>query len=305
VIRLLTFNRLSLLREDRDENGLVTGALDQLSSTAKTFDCHLLQRPAGECVLDALGEASQQTRLHSVTGNGGCDVMQVMAQRDVELNFPEWMQPSVLTHQPVEFVHERMMRASDDSCDLRLQWTHVELPDDGARIVWLDGLLKAAAMVSRAFSDDRLIVTAIAGEERQTSRFESLLWEEQVRLPLFIAGKGIGCERVNCQTGSFDVLETVLAELGDTRTDPEEDSPFSLTDAQRENCLRSIYLSQGTTDAVRTADFMLVRSSSGMSDEQVALYGKPCDVWNVHDLSREYPDVTDRLLAQLEDHLPS
>jgi hypothetical protein len=62
---------------------------------------------------------------------------------------------------------------------------------------------------------------------------------------------------------------------------------------------RSIRVSQDGSDAIRTPEFLFVRSQSDEFGEQLALYGKPHDVWNIHDLSREYPDVVDELLALL------
>ncbi len=303
MIRLLTFSQLSLLRENPQVAEELARSLHQLSTIARTFDCHLLQRSSRSCIFDALGDDSQQTRFENTVGMHGSDVIVVSAGHSADAVFPEWMNADILTEQPVESVRKLVIRTNDDSSDVRFQWTHVELPNDNAGLVWLQAALSAAVLVAQEHPDDRLVVTAVAGTDGDSNRFESLLWEENVRLPLLIGGKGIECERVSCPTGSFDILETLLADFGEEAAPTGKDRPASLGGQLHEVPLRAIQVTQGEADAVRTSDFFLVRLTSELQGEQVALYGKPHDVWNIHDLSHEYPDVTDSLLAQLPERV--
>jgi len=62
---------------------------------------------------------------------------------------------------------------------------------------------------------------------------------------------------------------------------------------------RSIRIVHESGDAVRTDDFFFVRTILGNGTDRSALYAKPEDVWNVHDLSHEYPDVVEEFRRQL------
>ncbi len=303
MIRLLTFNRWSVLRENRDECESFGSVLNQLSLVARAFDCHLLQRPTGATILDALGDESQQVRLQQTVGLQGSDVALVSPGTGVDAGFPDWMRPRVLPQQPADSVYGVVTRKTDVSSEVRLQWTHIDIPNDSTRDRWLAAALTVAVNVVHENPDDRFIVTAVSGEAHDPGRFESLLFEERIRLPLLIAGSGIGCERVANPTGSFDVLETLLEDLGESNVTVKDDRPVNLGEPQYDVQDRVIPLFHESTNAVRTSDFLLVRSVSDLHDEQIALYGKPYDVWNVHDLSREYPAMTDQLLKQLSEFL--
>lgn len=305
MIRLLTFNQWSVLRENRDECESFESALNQLSIVARAFDCHLLQRPPGANVLDALGDKSQQVRLQELVGVQGTDVAVVLPGPGADAGFPDWMRPRVLSQRVVESVDALITRRTDVSSEVRLQWTHIHIPKDSTRDRWLETALTAAVNVVHKNPNDRFIVTAVSGETDDSGRFESLLFEERVRLPLLIAGSGIGCERVAHPTGSFDVLETLLADVGESNVTVKDDRPVNLGEPQYKVLDRVIPLFHQSMNAVRTSDFLLVRLASDLHDEQIALYGKPYDVWNVHDLSREYPDMTDQLLKRLSDHMRS
>ena len=275
MIRLLTFSKLSVLRENRADCDVVTNSLEQLSAVGRTFDCHLLQRLSSGNILDALGNESQQARLRNAVGLRGCDVVLVSACPSNDAGIPEWMRTNLVTCQSIDSLRDSILRTDADSNDVGFQWTHVELPNDDTRFAWLDTALTSGVSVVCEKPDDCLIVTAVAGEIGDSNRFESLLWEERIRLPLLIAGKGMGCERVNFPTGSFDVLETLLSEMGEGIDGLKEDQPVNLASDRHEIPLRSIQVSQHGIDAVRTSDFLLVRSNANHQGEQIALYGKP------------------------------
>ena len=61
----------------------------------------------------------------------------------------------------------------------------------------------------------------------------------------------------------------------------------------------SIRMTGEDYEAVRTPDFLCVRLHTEEFGEKTALYAKPHDVWNVHDLSHEFPQVAEELLLQL------
>jgi hypothetical protein len=55
-------------------------------------------------------------------------------------------------------------------------------------------------------------------------------------------------------------------------------------------------------NAIRSGRFLFVQQASESvdSDREHALYSKPEDVWNVHDVSGQYPDVVDELTEALK-----
>jgi len=184
-----------------------------------------------------------------------------------------------------------------------LQWIHVSSDVDQP----------AADLVAalHALSDvpdtiDTLIVTSLAGSsEWEHLRFESLLNEDRIRLPLWLRTPSVSEGRCARMSGSHDILETILSALANgpdngeaSMADPLDlEAVFRNFDSTSERILR-IDLVEGS--ALRTNDFLLARSESGDSEKlSIALYRKPFDMWNVHDVSHEYPDVVQSLMTRL------
>lgn len=300
MIRLLTFNSFSLLREDRSGNEAMATAVASLSSVATTFDCHVLQHPAHNCPLNSLGTQDQQAALRIAVSGQPVRVAVVTPGKSVDCEFPDWVDVSIQTEAESGVIVEWLSRPAGASDGVALEWCHVNLSGEPDRVTWIAEALTAASAAVLAGADDTLFVTAVAGDVVDCGRFESLLWEGTIRVPLWISGYGGG--RVTPPTGSFDVLGTILSSLNAAPDATSDDLPVDLRRFGSELSVvppRSIRVSQDGSDAIRTPEFLFVRSQSDEFGEQLALYGKPHDLWNVHDLSREYPDVVDELLALL------
>lgn len=299
AVRLLTFSSLSLFREQPVGTESMDSAVADLSAVVTTFDCHLLQRAEATRPLDVLGSAEQQSRLQAVMSGLTMNVVMVTESQQGRSEIPDWMNAVVQTATTAQEAAELVVETFDrDNTDL--MWCHVEVPRDERWSPWVASCLQAARKAGFEGEDEILLVTATEGEAEDCGRFESLLWQGAIHVPLWIAGGATPFGRQPQPTGSFDVLETILVCLGATASDGENQA----CDLRRvldtgDSDHRAIRLIHGNRDAIRTAEFFFVRSQSEESGEQTALYGKPHDIWNVHDVRREYPQVADELLEQL------
>lgn len=299
AVRLLTFNSLSLLREQPAGTEGMDSAVADLSAVSTTFDCHLLQRAAATRPLDVLGNAEQQDRLRAAMSGLAMNVGMVTEPSQGQSEVPAWMNAVARKTNTAEEAGVNVSEVFDsDSTDL--MWCHVEVPRDERWSLWVAACLQAAWKAGSERQKDILLVTATAGEAEDCGRFESMLWQGAIHVPFWIAAGATTFGRQPRPTGSFDVLETVLACLGASGPDAES-QPCDLRDvlSTSDPVDRTIRLIHGNRDAIRTAEFFFVRSQSEESGEQTALYGKPHDIWNVHDVRREYPQVADELLEQL------
>lgn len=299
MIRLLTFGRLSLLRE-RDTDAAMAAEIDALSGVATTCHCHLLQRSASGHLLNALGTEQQQSRLQAALSGRSAEVRLLSAADEPGDQIPAWLSP----------VQERVQNPQDvetlgawwttvDS-DVEFRWLHLDPAAADPPGVWVAAGLRLAMQALAASAQETLIVTSTAGESEDSGRFESLLWEGSIRVPLWLAGDRTEPGWIHWPTGSHDVLETVLAAVGASGQSSGPDSPMDLSKVSATDSTgqqRRIQIADSRCDAVRTIDFMLVRERMEGLDGRVALYEKPHDLWNVHDVSREYPQVVDDLLA--------
>ncbi|MCH2209709.1 MAG: hypothetical protein MK110_00285 [Fuerstiella sp.] len=302
MIRLFTFDRLSLLREDHASTALMRSAVDSLSTVTTTFDCHLLQRTSVDRPLDVLGTATQQTNLQAAAADRGIQVIVAAPAESAALDFPDWMNLTVRTDVDCPQVSSLMSPFRVDAQQPAVEWIHLVVSTRENEQEWIAACLDAARTAVSTCPGDTLMVTAVGGETADCGRFESLLWEGDIRVPLWIRDGQDTCRRVCDPTGSFDVLQTMLSNL---QASADEPSAVPWFDLNSEGCdsgelpPREIHLVIGDSSALRTEDFLFVRRQSAESGEKTALYGKPYDVWNVHDLSHEYPDVADELLARL------
>ena len=302
MIRLLTLSRLSLLREERSHSPALVPAVASLSKIGTTFDCHLLQCSSGNRPLDALGTRDQQRRLRAAVAERGANVMVVTPEESVLLEFPDWIGISTRTGAVPDVVAELFSQRVINSEAGALEWLHLEVPAGEDWLRWIVAAFEVVAAAASECPEDMLIVTATGGEAADHGRFESLLWEGVLRVPLWI-GEGVNeCRRVNRPTGSFDVLETVLSSLNAAAESASIARSLDLrliSGGSSDVTPRSICIRFDGCEAIRTPDFFFVRSRSEGSGKTTALYSKPNDLWNVHDLSHEFPDVADELLARL------
>ena len=89
------------------------------------------------------------------------------------------------------------------------------------------------------------------------------------------------------KTGSAPVASSWLREL--TEENPQRPLLYYSDDEQN--------------DAVRTQDWLCIRESSGVADEETAtsgvlLFAKPEDLWDVNDIASQQPDVVNELLGR-------
>ena len=301
MLRLITFSRLCLLRDLPDDGLATAAAVAELSCVATNFDCHLLQRSPGAGPLDVLASDTQQAKLRQDVSDGGGNVVVVSSVDPSSVDFPEWLPVTHLGHSPVAQLTEAL---GQSSTDVGWQWIHIELPEDETADAWLAATLNGAVRLIADFPDDELIVTSVAGEAQTDHRFESLLWEGSIRVPLWFAQPGHLCGQVSQPTGSFDAFETLLAGgwVADALRSQSETGAVDLRSMINAPAERSIHLRHGQTDAVRSPDFFCVRVVDEYSEISTAVYGKPNDVWNVHDLSHEYPDVAEQAFADWPDN---
>lgn len=299
MIRLLTFGRLSLLRE-RDDDASTAAEIDALSGLATTCHCHLLQREASDHLLNALGTKQQQDRLQTALSGRSFEVRLLTAADEPDDRIPAWLSPvQRCVQSPQDVEAQGAWWVSTDS-EVEFRWLHVDPSGVEQPGGWIAAGLRLAVQAAVAAAPQTLIVTSTAGETDDGGRFESLLWEGSIRVPLWLAGQRSEPGWIHCPTGSDDVLETVLSALGEPVASLEPDQPVDLhkvSAADRAVQDRLIRIAGRDCDALRTIDFMLVRERTDSVEGRVALYEKPLDQWNVHDVSREYPQVVDDLLA--------
>ncbi|MCA9049278.1 MAG: hypothetical protein KDA89_11155 [Planctomycetaceae bacterium] len=198
-----------------------------------------------------------------------------------------------------------------------------------------------------------VIVTFLHGTlPPQPLRFESVAWESQIRVPLFLvpanpefsrdehhanmpierqspnsansadrqteppteppatdlsAYRG---RRVQTLTGSLDIGATLLPSHTDRRQLAQDTNPKSLPvlltaahSSDESSTDRELHITGQSFRAVRTKNFLYAERTSADNDAprhpQAALYSKPEDLWNVHDVSREFVDVFERLQQSL------
>ncbi|MEZ6059542.1 MAG: hypothetical protein R3C19_04185 [Planctomycetaceae bacterium] len=281
-VRLLTFDFLPLncaacFGGNPPES---IGVLDRLAMKSVVFENHYLQRPAVAEPRDVFGDTH-------VLDN---------AQRLV-----------LTASSPAgdEFLSEADRRRLADAA---LAWLHVQMPDTdessgfGVR-EYIGRAVSEAESLCR--QHDILILTACCGlTAPDLGRFETLLPEAAIRVPLLLMTGTRDARRVQTITGSFDLAPTLADAL--TLSPPDAGnssvSPVSLLrilNSPREFAGRCLVIETAESLAIRNAEFLFVQhrtdlvesKSRGGSDRPVALYAKPEDVWNVHDVSVEYPEA--------------
>lgn len=300
-MRVLTFSRYSWLRECPEETS-VMAMEDALSMMTTAFDCHLLQSAAVDRPLDVLGSAEQQQRLQTALSGRQAHVSLMVTGDSCGCQIPDWLRPVTQRVQTPEDLSAAASQWVDGGDDASFRWLHLELADLEQPAPWIAAGLQLAVDAVTASPDESMLVTSTGGEPADGGRFESLLWEGEIRVPLWIAGAHIDTGREPRPTGSYDVMETVLAAIGASVPSPQDDGPrdLSLVAAGKQDVgQRLIRIAGRECEAIRTAGFLLVRQLVTGQEGRIALYEKPQDVWNVHDVSHEYPQIVDDLLQQL------
>ena len=300
-IRLVTFDRLSLLgRLSRP----VAHAVADISSHSVTFDTHVLQDTNPAEPLDSIANPRQQKQV--------CEWLHNLSAQFVSLTMG--LHP---LDGPIGFEHVAEHTKNAGDIVLRLQqfleqpvspgqwqWIHLSTAPESTMDTVIAELLRTLTR-SNLTGGTVQIVTALRGALRKPNdRFESILTEERLRVPLWIQSATIHKGRCANLTGSHDIMETIdhILSSDNAVSHPSLDSPQDLmefADGTTPVEDRLIRVRHDSGRACRTGDFLFVRAPSIDAEEKIGLYRKPEDVWNVHNVSHEYPDVVDEMIVQM------
>lgn len=308
--RLLTFDRLSLTDLDR-----LQPAVSELSSQAAVFENHYLRYPGFNAILGT----------QDATEFAGGDRIQaeIFVWPEASLfgdGFADEVQKQLPAGWKARALNDSASAASLDEwrgevCDRSFVWMHTAAADSEQ--------FESAVQLLQSICDDQslLMVTALRGadpSENESMPFESLLPESQIRAPLWVQGTGMMGYRVQGITGSLDVMQTVRGVLSQHMF--SESTAVSLATRSLnllslarwpgQQIRRHVVIQSGAFVAVRTDNFLYVTEQSKVDDASVesptaarsALYAKPADVWNVHDVAGEYLDVVEEHSRYLDQH---
>lgn len=305
-VRLLTFDRLALTDLSR-----LQPAVDELSSQSAVFENHYLQHSGFDAILktQVVSELLVAKQILPEIYLLAADESPDYASVDVD-DLAKQL-PSGWTVQPVPDSSATALRDAWRSAVSQRDfvWVHTAIADSDQ--------LERALQTIQAVCDDQslLIVTSLHGadaSEAEAMPFESLLPEAQIRIPLWLQGAGLSGYRIQGITGSLDVMQTVRDVLSQQQAfesgeaTPAAGSLNLLALARRpgQQTGRHVIVHWEAGQAVRSDNFLYVESrpESGEGEAAVAslaiarqaLYAKPADVWNVHDVSGEYLDVTEQ-----------
>ncbi|HIF01214.1 MAG TPA: hypothetical protein EYQ63_30480 [Fuerstia sp.] len=273
-----------------------------MAARSLVFENHYLQRPFAKCPFEALGADTSFTRLHASVATGGMSVRTVLISDACEAatpQLPEWLNVSLVAGDGADGVvglsneHVAQLRNADFS------WVHAVLPAD-AGTEQLSHLVTQAEQIA-SDAQDVLVVTFLSGGAVcKPDRFQTLLFEGDVRVPLWIRSPHPPC-RIQTLTGSLDIPAT-MADLLDA-SDRDLSAPDAVDGAadllriaenpgsQQD---RRLFVNAGAATAIRTPDFLFAQTGAER-DAVSALYAKPEDVWNVNDVSVEYHEVVEEL----------
>ncbi|MEZ6128590.1 MAG: hypothetical protein R3C59_07895 [Planctomycetaceae bacterium] len=293
-VRLLTLEQLALT--DAETFGEV---VEELSARSVVFENHYLQTAGLTGILNGLHMVSARQ------SHRGCATFVLIDEDDRGLvNLPPfppgWHTRSV--HIP---------DAKSTFSDLRnvdFVWLHAHVggaPEFAQCLAVMDALCSHSSV---------LIVTAVHGKAPNWNSlpFESLLPEPLIRVPLWLTGSGLTTSSVQTLTGSDDIGLTISELLNGRRQRESIDSAspvgpvnlIELAEFPGRPVLRNVCLRNADVVAVRSDDFLYVECDRATEVPEPdrssrALYAKPADVWNVHDVSGEYHAVVDELRRRL------
>ncbi len=196
-------------------------------------------------------------------------------------------------------------RSAEDWADVREQAT--------SAVEGIDRLLEPLWEQVRRLAETQQVLFVFTsarglplGERAGASSSGAEWGEESVHLPLlaFLSGSE-GGERRRVFTQSLDLAATLLEFLAPNAQTEREN--FSFLPIFREENLPArreyvTYGCHGTWDAIRTAEFHLVRlqEPENSVSTNTRLFIKPDDIWDWHDVSSQEPGMTEALSQQLD-----
>ena len=299
-VYLLTYNKLPN-RQLAGEDSPFTQAYERLDSTSAFFEQHYLQSPGMEAIL---GNSVAVAKLEHFLADNPVSALALSVgsnHADGWENLPRGFQS--------EFVSDiaNLNAESASGTNGGIVWLHCLLDPaqtEAEQRTQFDQCLNWCRE-QRGATESLLVVTSINGHEPPDIPFESVLFDGSVRVPLWIEDGTRQASRVQCSTGSYDVIPTLLHWIGSPQNKTHDLSqetirqPVSLAELiQRtgEHPKRIIDIRAKQVMAVRTDDFMFCQ---GLDEQDPpneyllppGLYSKPEDVWNIHNVAAEYYDL--------------
>ena len=258
---------------------------NNLTADCAFFEMHYLQRTGFSSILDA---PDLQCLRDASDISVGCRIDEAAPS----ITVPNWLNPT----------GDHCESSVDDLSNRDFFWWHV---DDEINAANLHKFQSAVEYVQDASPTQRVvIITAIGGvPEASDSDFESLLWESEIRVPLWILKNDAFGSRVQQLTGSDDVTHTICHAL-EIPPDRQEQPVGTkrrvnlLSSASQDD--RDLLIERDGIQSIRTSEFLFVQTVTDNDDDfgaapTSALYAKPEDVWNVNDVSTEYHEIADQM----------
>lgn len=265
---LLTFERLT----DRLSCDAILGPVyDKLDTAGSYFENHYLRRPGTDSITGPSdwAQLSRYTTLFHVNADG-----------DSKNRFIDFV-----PKQELHYVESDQFFESFQRCSSRFAWVHCDSLND------IDNLIDGCRNRVQ-HNGAMLFVTSIFGNQCDLPEpLESLLPESEIRVPLWVISEPEVSRRVHGISGSEMITQTIACRL--QNEDAKKNDLVRMRDSHFEQ--DSIRVDTDRATALRSEDFLLVKSTI---DERRALYAKPEDVWNCHDVSAEYPDLVETLLQR-------
>ncbi len=306
-VRLITLAKLPGLQSLPPESPL-SAAFDELSAGSVVFENHYLQQQGMASIL-AILESNKQFIGAMAGRTRACCVVPEGELRQTLEDLPSWLNASIvqadLTRNNL-LIDNKLLSGLQEA---DFAWLHFDtgLSDDDADAATMVAATNAAKELSTEPNDVVLLTVLHGNAPPDVLAFESLLWEGQVHVPLWMKCSDLSPRRLQSCTGSDDVGHTIVTLLQPELTSNLERpmpirSPINLLGAAAspdELRDREIVVYTETAIGLRTSNFLYARKSNGQAPA-MALYAKPEDLWNVNDVSAEYLEISDRYAALLK-----
>lgn len=317
-IRLLTFDALpSPCSPDRSSAS--DEVLQRLNADSVLFENHYLQRAGVQSVAGLTARFPGGAELESRFRAGEWRAQAYFSLPEVgsqvsPSELPGWLSPVVARWTAADQCALPTGPQRQALCTAEFSWLHFGLTIDNTNQAVVERLIGLMTELNDDANAVTLITALNGTQPDETGTLESLLWESQIRTPLWLRQPGRAAARVQTITGSDDVAFTVdrvlsaeSVPLGPWQVDG--DGPASLIDIASHPARsldRLIRVRHANTTALRSEGFLFVQRRLDTDSDVTAgqhcseaLYVKPADTWNVNDVSVEYPDVVDELRQRL------
>lgn len=307
VMRLLTFDQLPN-RQLIGDLAPLTEVYERLDSTTAFFENYYLQS-TGVHSLVGLPDTLSGVKAGLVERSLSAQFVSAgsLSNSTVGGAVPDWFDKQTIDHRHSDF-------SLPDDC--AVVWMHCCLAmqpgsadADAAKIGECLDVMRTLALECNS----PLIVTGLNGADVPAEfPFESKLFEGLIRVPLWVESSGGECSRVQDVAGSFDVMQTarqlIQPEVAEQAFTTERFQPTNLITLIANSGLsagRELSIQTANANAIRSESFLFVQSNDAakvgdVSFADCALYSKPADVWNVHNVSAEYHEIVNEFSQQIQ-----